>query len=77
MVQVYENNIVKKIAQKELKPGQIIERRNKDNDKILESVIIKNGLQNKEINTIGNNQLTDSKKNSIKTRCKYLKFPEE
>lgn len=46
MVKTYENNMIKKIAEKSVNIDDIIELRNKENDKILENVVIRNTAPN-------------------------------
>jgi hypothetical protein len=55
MLQTYENNKIKKIAEKNVKIDEIIELRNKENDKILENVVIQNNVNKNPLLTNGNN----------------------
>ena len=54
MVQTYQNKIIKKIAEKSQKIDDLIELRNKENDKILENVVIRNGASHINLENASN-----------------------
>jgi hypothetical protein len=62
MLQTYENNKIKKIAEKNVKIDEIIELRNKENDKILENVVIQNNVNKNPLLT--NGSVTSKSKDS-------------